>query len=141
MGICRHGGNAAEYWSGAKSDEEDPKQIPSLRPRQVTEIFTYAMRRLDRSYVSVLSSHFAESVPELMAYMVTITRVRQDFTGLAWVRYDASFRRQAAITGTRKWSQITPSLYFMGCAMSVKRCDLCLSTRSRIQTRNYCQTG
>ena len=32
-----------------------------------------------------------------MAYIITITRVSQDFTGMAWVRYDAAFRRQAAI--------------------------------------------
>ena len=65
-----------------------------------------------------------------MAYMATITRVSQDFTGLAWVRYDASFRRQAAITGNRQWSRINPSLYsfcFMGCTAELKRCELCLS--------------
>ena len=45
-------------------------------------------------------------VPKLMAYQVTIARVSQDFAGLCWVRYDAAFRRQAAITGDSRWSYI-----------------------------------
>ena len=62
-----------------------------------------------------------------MAYLVTITRVSQD---LAWVRYDASYHRQAAISDNRKWSQINPTLYslcFTACAVTAKRCELCLS--------------
>ena len=62
--------------------------------------------------------------------MVTITRVSRDFAGLAWVRHGASFRRQAAITGNKKWSQINPSLYsicFTGCAQVQSRCELCMS--------------
>ncbi len=120
-----------EYWPGAKPDEDIAKRAPARRPCQVTDIFTWI--QCYASYISVLAGRFTESVPELMAYMylVTITRVSQDFTGLAWVRYDASFRRQAAITGNRKWSQINPSLYlicFTGCALAVTRCDLCLSS-------------
>ena len=75
MGIRRHGRNAARVMVRGKSDKEDPKRAPSRWPRQVTEIFTWI--QCYASYVSVLSSHFAESVPELMAYMVTITRVSQ----------------------------------------------------------------
>lgn len=86
-----------EFWSGPKSDEEDPKRPLHRRPRQVTDIFTWI--NCYASYVSVLSGCFEESVPELMAYMVTITRVSQDFSGLAWVTFNVSFRRQAAITG------------------------------------------
>ena len=125
-----------EFWSGPKSDEEDSKRPPRRRPRQVTDIFTWINCYV--SYVSVLSGRFSESVPELMAYMATITRVSQDFTGLAWVRYDASFRRQAAITGNRQWSRINPSLYsicFTGCAAELKRCELCLSAG---QTTKHC---
>ena len=62
--------------------------------------------------------------------MVTITWVSRDFAGLAWVRYDASFRRHAAITGNKRWSQINPSLYsicFTGCAQVQSRCELCMS--------------
>ena len=88
-------------------------------------------------YVSVLASRYQGVVPEPMAYLVTITCASQDFSGLAWVRYDAAFRHQAAITGNRKWSQINPSLYsicFMGCAQALKHCELCLSS-TRITNR------
>lgn len=117
-----------EYWSSAKADEEDQKRAPPRRTRQVTDIFTWI--QCFASYVSVLAGRFADCVPEMMAYLVTITRVSQDFAGLAWVRYDASFRCQAAITGNCKWSQINPtlySLYFTACTVAVKRCELCLS--------------
>jgi len=66
-----------------------------------------------------------------MAYMITIIRVSQDFTGLAWVRYDAAFRRQAALTGNTRWSQVNATLYstcFAGLARSTTRCELCLAT-------------
>ncbi len=75
-----------------------------------------------------------EPVPELMAYLVQIMRVSQDFGGLAWVNYDLAFCRQAASTGSRQWSKVNPSLYsicFAGVARANKRCDLCLSLTLR----------
>ncbi len=42
-----------------------------------------------------------------------IVRVSQDFVGLAWVRYDAAFRRQEALTGNTQWSVINSTLYTM----------------------------
>ncbi len=65
-----------------------------------------------------------------MAYMVAVVRASEDYTGTAWVRYDAAYRRQAAVSGNRTWSRINPSLYalcFTGKAQAAKRCDLCLS--------------
>lgn len=100
-----------EFWPSSKLDDDDPKRPPPRRPRQVTDIFLWIQCYC--SYVSVLASRFGDAVPELMAYMVTITRVSKDYSGLAWVRYDSAFRRQAAITKNRKWSQINPSLYSM----------------------------
>ena len=88
-----------------------------------------------RLHVSVLASRYHAVVPELMAYLVTITRVSQDFSGLAWVRYDTAFRRQAAITGNRKWSQINPSLYSICFTGALKCCELCLSST---HTTNQC---
>ena len=67
----------------------------------------------------------------IMAYMSTIVRVSQDFSGLAWVRYDAGFRRQAALTGNWSWSQINATLYnlcFVGNPLSTIRCELCFAT-------------
>ena len=96
--------------------------------KQVTDFQTWL--QCFAVYCSILGSHDPTCFPELMAYLITIARVSQDYTGLAWVRYDAAFRRQAAITGNRKWSQINPSLYsicFTGRAQETKRCELCLS--------------
>ncbi len=66
--------------------------------------------------------------PELMAYQSTIVRVSQDFVGLAWVRYDAAFRRQAALTGNTRWSVINSTSYtmcFASQATNTKQCELC----------------
>ena len=51
------------------------------------------------TYVGVLAGTSPEAIPELMAYLVHIMRVSQDFGSLAWVNYDSAFRRQAASTG------------------------------------------
>lgn len=70
-------------------------------------------------------------IPELMVYMATIVRVSQDFSGLAWVRYDAAFRRQAALTHNDRWSVINSTLYtmcFTGMASSTQRCELCFAS-------------
>ena len=80
---------------------------------------------------SILAPAHPETIPELMAYMSMIVRVSQDFAGLAWVRYDPGFRRQAALTGNRSWSQINATLYtlcFTGNAMATTRCELCFAS-------------
>ena len=69
-------------------EEEHSKRLTPRHPRQVIDIFTWI--HCYTSYVSVLASRYHGVVPELMAYLVTITRVSQDFSGLAWVRYDAT---------------------------------------------------
>ena len=118
-----------EFWTQLKPTEGEGKPAQARRRRQVTEMFTWV--QCFCTYVSVLSGKHPEVVPELMAYLITITRVSQDFAGLAWVRYDAAFRRQAAITGNRRWSQVNPSLYsicFTGRAQQASRCELCFSS-------------
>ena len=70
-------------------------------------------------------------IAKLMAYMATIVRVSKDFAGLAWVRYDAAFCRQAALTRNERWSTINSALYtmrFAGMASSMKHCELCFAT-------------
>ena len=86
-----------EFWSN-KVDDDEPKRPPPRRPHQVSDIISWI--HCYASCVSVLASRYGD-VP-LMAYLVTITRVSQDYTGLAWVRYGSSFRRQAAIIGNKK---------------------------------------
>lgn len=99
------------------------------RSRKVTEVVTWV--QCFSTYVSVRASVTPALIPELMAYMAHIVRVSQDYAGLAWVRYDAAFRRQAALTGNTKWSAINSTLYtlcFTGLAAARSRCELCFAT-------------
>ena len=116
-----------EFWSGQK--DETMREARSCRTCKVADIFTWLQSF--GSYVVVRASGAPELVPELMAYQATIIRVSQDFAGLAWVRYDQAYRRQAALTGHTRWSVINATLYtmcFTGMATVQKRCELCLAT-------------
>ena len=116
-----------EYWALAKEDN-DPKKEKSKRPK-VTDFHTWL--QCFAMYAGVLGKHHPSAIPELMAYMVTISQASQDFDGLAWVRYDAAYRRWAAASGNRNWSSVNPSVYaicFTGRASMKTRCDLCLKT-------------
>ena len=96
--------------------------------RAVTDIATWV--QCFATYVSVISTPHPQAVPELLAYLIFILRASQDFGGVAWVTYDAAFRRQAFITGNQQWSKVNPSLYsicFSGVARTGQRCELCLS--------------
>lgn len=125
-----------EFWAGPK-EEGESKSTQSRRPRKVTDITTWA--QCFATYVSVLGPRNPAAVPELMAHMTNILRASQDFEGLAWERYDAAFRRQAAAMGNRAWSRINGSLYsicFSSCtARRRDRCELCLGTT---HTTNQC---
>ena len=48
---------------------------------------------------------------------------------LAWVRYDAAFRRQAALKGDTRWLAINTTLFTLCCSVpsAKKRCELCLA--------------
>ena len=63
-------------------------------------------------YVGVLASSKPALVPDLMAYMISIIKAKQEFEGSAWTVYDDAYRRQAATAGDQwQWSQVNPSLY------------------------------
>ena len=79
----------------------------------------------------MLGPAYPTAIPELMAYMTLIVRCSQDHAGLGWVRYDMAFRRQAAIAGNRKWSEVNGTLYvtcFTSKGLDRQRCELCLSS-------------
>ena len=98
------------------------------RRRAVTDIATWV--QYFATYVSVMSTPHPQAVPELLAYLIFVLWASQDFGGIAWMTYDAAFRRQAFITGNRQWSKANPSLYsicFSGVARTGQRCELCLS--------------
>ncbi len=116
-----------EFWT-AKEEVERKDQRPR-QGRKVTEIFTWL--QCYGSLVAVLAPTEPRVIPELMAYMGLIVRVSQDYEGLGWVRYDSAFRRQAALTGNKRWSVINSTLFamnFSGRASGVKRCELCFAT-------------
>ena len=121
-----------EFWSSLVSKESTPTPAPrqgaSRRKRAVTDIATWI--QCFATYISVMSTPHPQAVPELLAYLIFILRASQDFGGVAWVTYDAAFRRQAFITGNQQWSKVNPSLYsicFSGAARTGVRCELCLS--------------
>ena len=118
-----------EFWASVREDEEAKKEGKVRRSRKVTDIFTWL--QCFGTYVAVRGSQTPTMIPEFMAYQSTIVRSSQDFSGLAWVRYDAAYRRQAALTGNAKWSAVNSTLYtmcFTGIASGRARCELCFAT-------------
>ena len=118
-----------ELWSvPGRQEEAEGRRAPVGRPHQVTDVSTWL--RCFAMYTSVLSGPFPQDVPEILAYVITMTQVARDYEGISWVHYDADFRRQVAISRNRCWSQINPSLYslcFTGRAQTTRRCELCFS--------------
>ena len=117
-----------EFWAPRPDEKEGDQASSARRKRPVTELKMWL--QCFAIYVAVISGKHPEVVPELMSYMVSIIRASEDYTGLAWVRYDAAYRRQAAANGNKLWSRINPSLFslcFTGKAQTTSRCDLCLA--------------
>ena len=112
---------------------EDTGKNNHRQPCAVTDIFTWL--QCFTTYVSMCSPESSNLISELMAYMTTILRVSQDFTGLGWVRYDVAFRRLVVMSSNTKWSEINPTLYamfFTGATRAAERCDLCMATSHRM---------
>ena len=79
-------------------------------------------------YLGVMSKKHPSAVPQMLAYMLTIIRVAQEFEDPAWILYDAAYRDKAAATKNRKWSQIDAGLYnlvFTGQARKLRFCKHC----------------
>ena len=94
----------------------------------VTDILTWV--QCFRIYISVLALCYPDSIPELMAYMMEIVGQAKRFRGKTWVLYDTTFRRQAAASGNRRWSEVNGTLhtsYYSGEAPSGLGCELCMS--------------
>ena len=127
-----------EFWIGSKAEEGEVK-IRTRQGRKVSDIFTWLQSY--GLYVAVLAPNKPQVIPELMAYMGLILRVSQDYEGLGWVRYDSAFRRQAALTGNKKWSVVNATLFamnFSGRVAGTKRCELCYATT---HTERDCAQG
>ena len=117
-----------EFWARQK-DNEEGRDRGARQSRKVTEVLTWV--QCYSSFVAVLAPSEPQAVPELMAYQNLIVRASQDYEGLGWVRYDSAFRRQAALTGNKKWSVINSTLYAMNFSarkVGTRRCELCFAT-------------
>ena len=111
--------------------ENEGKSIQK-KPRCVTDIFSWL--QCFGTYVSILGPVYPSAIPEMMAYMNLIVRCSQDYEGLAWVRYDMAFRRQAAASGNKRWSEVNSTLYaicFTGKSQDHLRCELCMAKSHR----------
>ena len=120
-----------EPWGAPSLMQEGPSTSQERRKskKKVTDIVTWL--ECFAMYVGVMAGAHPKSVPELMAYMITILRTSQDFEDPAWITYDLAFRRQAAATNNRQWSRLNPTLYSIctaGKARKVTRCELCLNS-------------
>ncbi len=118
-----------EFWNSLKEESSETRRRSPRQARQVTDIHTWM--QCFATYAGVLDRRYPEAIAELMAYLICLVRVSRDFQGVAWVRYDAAFHRQASITGNRQWSKINLTLYslcFAGRAQTVSRCKLCMDT-------------
>jgi len=82
---------------------------PGGRRPTVTDILTWV--QCFGIYVSVLTPSYPEAVPELLVYMLEIVGQAKRFRGRTWVLYDATFRRQAAASGNRRWSEVNSTLH------------------------------
>ncbi len=96
--------------SVAKMEEgsSSTSQGATLPRRRRNVIKLSAWLQCFATYVSVMSSHHPTAVLELLVYMICVLRASQVFARSAWVTYDNAFRRQAASTGNRAWSVLTP---------------------------------
>ena len=68
----------------------------------------------------------SEATPELMAYMAMVVRASQDHRCMAWVRYDAGFRCQAALT--KHWILSRTMHFTLNERNMANRCELCFGT-------------
>ena len=62
-------------------------------------------------YVSVLPPQDLTQISGFMAYQVTIVWASQDYARLAWVCYDYTVWREAALTWKMSWSAINLTIY------------------------------
>ena len=117
-----------ELWA-CRSDDNLTKAPTTRVRRPITDLKTWL--KAFATYVAVMSQKNGGAVPELMAYMVSIIRVEEEYAEGAWVRYDEAYRQQAAACQNTTWSKVNPSLFslcFTGKAQALSRCDLCLSS-------------
>ena len=117
--------------------EPDPQQVVILqgievaraKRRPIKDIYTWI--QCFAIYMAAMAKHDPGSIPEMLAFMLTIMKAQKEFKKPAWRLYDVAYREKAAATGNKKWSQIDPFLYnqlFTGRANEIAFCQHCHST-------------
>ena len=81
--------------------QSSSQQLLERHPRKVTGITSWVQRFASYMHFGVLSGTSLDAVPELMANLIHIMRVSQEFRGRVWVSYDVAYRRQAVTTSSR----------------------------------------
>ena len=99
--------------------------------------------------VAILTWHFPEKAPELLAYQASIVQAERNYEGKQWVTYDRQYRREALARKDLNWSVPNPRLYneaFTGRAKAIARCSFCLqedhsSQSCPTQPQQACHNG
>ena len=80
-------------------------------------------------YTAAVARKQPGRVPDLMAYLATISKTSQKYRWPSWVIYDQNFRIEVAGNPTLSWAKVDPSLYaqcFTGQARSTENwCSHC----------------
>lgn len=94
--------------------EPDPQQVVILQGMEVTrasvdqsKISTPGSNALQYIFAA-MAKHDPCSIPEMLAYMLTIMKAQKESKEPAWRLYDVTYREKAAATGNKKRSQINP---------------------------------
>ena len=117
-----------DTWRYQEEEQKCCHQRRGQRRGPITDILLWT--ECYASMVSILASKFPDKTPQFMAYLKTIVKAQQTFTGEGWVTYDACFRRKAAITKSLEWGVVDFTLYnetFTGRAKALPCCRYCLS--------------
>lgn len=75
-----------ETWNLKPGDEVNQQRLLARRKKPVTELKTWV--QCFAIYVGVVSLRHPEVIADMMAYMVMIVKVAEEYAALAWVRYD-----------------------------------------------------
>jgi len=87
-----------EFWMAPRESEESAAQrtAKSRGRRQTQDVCVWL--QCFAVYVVMMSARWPKRVPEMMAYMIHIIRMSQEYEELLWFIYEEAYRRQAAST-------------------------------------------
>ena len=110
---------------GISRRRDDHRSKHSTRSLSILQCFS--------SYVTVVSRHHPERIPDLMGYQSLIIDASMEYKGDCWAGYDRRFRQQAASHPSTVWSTGDSTLWSMAFTgrARVSRCSYCFSLSHR----------